>query len=63
MTHPNLLALDRHFDATPAFTYALWTHPSLLATWWGPEGGGGVEMAVEGEEVRVGHWVVSSARR
>lgn len=38
MTHPNLLALDRHFDATPAFTFALWSNPSLLATWWGPEG-------------------------
>lgn len=38
MTHPNLLALDRHFDATPAFVYALWSHPSLLSTWWGPEG-------------------------
>jgi uncharacterized protein YndB with AHSA1/START domain len=38
MTHPNLLALDRRFDATPAFTYALWSNPALLATWWGPEG-------------------------
>ena len=38
MTQPNALALDRHFDATPAFVYALWSHPSLLAGWWGPEG-------------------------
>ena len=38
MTHPNLLALDRHVDATPAFTFALWSHPSLLTAWWGPEG-------------------------
>ncbi|MFN5996930.1 MAG: SRPBCC domain-containing protein [Paracoccaceae bacterium] len=38
MTHPNLLALDRHFDAAPAFVYALWSHPSLLSAWWGPEG-------------------------
>jgi uncharacterized protein YndB with AHSA1/START domain len=38
MTHPNLLALDRRYDASPAFTFALWTDPRLLATWWGPEG-------------------------
>ncbi len=38
MTHPNLLALDRHFDASPAFSFALWSDPRLLATWWGPEG-------------------------
>ena len=38
MTHPNLLALDRHFAATPAFTFALWSTPSLLTAWWGPEG-------------------------
>ncbi|WP_137112425.1 SRPBCC domain-containing protein [Rhodobacter sp. SY28-1] len=38
MTHPNLLALDRHLDATPGFAFALWSNPSLLAAWWGPEG-------------------------
>lgn len=38
MSHPNLLALERHFDASPAFVYGLWTHPALLAGWWGPEG-------------------------
>jgi uncharacterized protein YndB with AHSA1/START domain len=38
MTHPNFLALDRHFDASPEFVFGLWSHPSLLATWWGPEG-------------------------
>jgi uncharacterized protein YndB with AHSA1/START domain len=38
MTHPNLLALDRHFAATPAFTFALWSDPRLVSAWWGPEG-------------------------
>lgn len=38
MTRPNLLALDRHFDASPAFVFALWSHTSLLLARWGPEG-------------------------
>jgi uncharacterized protein YndB with AHSA1/START domain len=38
MTQPNLLALDRHLDATPGFAFALWSNPSLLTAWWGPEG-------------------------
>lgn len=38
MTHPNLLALDRHLDATPAFAFALWSDPRLVSAWWGPEG-------------------------
>ncbi|MCU0826998.1 MAG: SRPBCC domain-containing protein [Tabrizicola sp.] len=38
MTHSNLLALDRHFAATPAFTFALWSDPRLVSAWWGPEG-------------------------
>lgn len=38
MTHPNVLTLDRHFDASPAFLFTLWSNPSLLAAWWGPEG-------------------------
>ena len=38
MTHPNLLALDRHVAATPAFTFALWSDPALVSAWWGPEG-------------------------
>jgi uncharacterized protein YndB with AHSA1/START domain len=38
MTHPNLLALDRHFDASPAFSFALWSDPRLVSAWWGPEG-------------------------
>jgi uncharacterized protein YndB with AHSA1/START domain len=38
MTHPNLLALDRHVDATTAFTFALWSDPRLVSAWWGPEG-------------------------
>jgi uncharacterized protein YndB with AHSA1/START domain len=33
MTHPNLLALDRSFDAPPAFVFALWSHPALLSAW------------------------------
>ncbi|MFO1202682.1 MAG: SRPBCC family protein [Tabrizicola sp.] len=37
MTHPNLLALDHHFAATPAFTFALWSDPHLVSAWWGPE--------------------------
>lgn len=38
MTHPNLLSLDRHFAAAPGFVFALWSHPSLVSAWWGPEG-------------------------
>jgi uncharacterized protein YndB with AHSA1/START domain len=38
MTHPNLLALDHHFAALPAFTFALWSDPRLVSAWWGPEG-------------------------
>jgi uncharacterized protein YndB with AHSA1/START domain len=38
MTHPNLLALDRHLDTTPAFAFALWSDPRLVSAWWGPEG-------------------------
>jgi uncharacterized protein YndB with AHSA1/START domain len=38
MTQSNLLALDRHFAATPAFAFALWSDPRLVASWWGPEG-------------------------
>jgi uncharacterized protein YndB with AHSA1/START domain len=38
MTHPNLLALDRHLATTPAFAFALWSNPALLSAWWGPEG-------------------------
>jgi uncharacterized protein YndB with AHSA1/START domain len=38
MTHPNLLALDRHFTATPGFTFALWSDPRFVSAWWGPEG-------------------------
>jgi len=38
MTHPNLLSLDRHFTAAPGFAFALWSHPSLVSAWWGPEG-------------------------
>lgn len=38
MTLPNLLALDHHFDASPAFTFALWSDPRLVSAWWGPEG-------------------------
>ena len=38
MTHPNLLALDRYFDAAPAFVFGLWSHPLLVSAWWGPEG-------------------------
>jgi uncharacterized protein YndB with AHSA1/START domain len=38
MTAPNLLAIDRHFNAVPAFVFGLWSHPSLLSAWWGPEG-------------------------
>jgi uncharacterized protein YndB with AHSA1/START domain len=37
MTHQNHLALDRHFAATPAFVFSLWSHPSLLSAWWGPD--------------------------
>jgi uncharacterized protein YndB with AHSA1/START domain len=37
MTHPNLLALDHHFNAAPAFVFGLWSHPSLVSAWWGPE--------------------------
>lgn len=37
MTHPNLLALDRHVAAAPGFVFALWSHPSLVSAWWGPE--------------------------
>lgn len=37
MTHPNLLAIDRHFNATPAFTFALWSDPRLVSAWWGPD--------------------------
>ena len=37
MTHPNLLALDHHFAAPPAFVFGLWSHPSLVSAWWGPE--------------------------
>lgn len=38
MTHPNLLALDRSFAAPPDFVFALWSQPSLVSAWWGPEG-------------------------
>ena len=38
MTHPNLLAIDRHFDAAPGFIFALWSQPALLSGWWGPAG-------------------------
>ena len=38
MTHPNLLALDRQFDASPAFVFASWTHPARLSARLGPEG-------------------------
>ena len=38
MTHPNLLSIDRSFDASPALVFALWTQPALLPAWWGPEG-------------------------
>ncbi len=38
MTHPNLLALDRHVAAAPAFVFTLWSHPALVSAWWGPEG-------------------------
>ena len=38
MTHPNLLALERKLDATPAFAFALWSDPRLVSAWWGPEG-------------------------
>jgi uncharacterized protein YndB with AHSA1/START domain len=38
MTRPNLLALEHHFAATPAFTFALWSDPRLVSAWWGPEG-------------------------
>lgn len=38
MTHPNLLALDRHLDARPAFAFSLWSDPRLVSAWWGPEG-------------------------
>lgn len=37
MTHPNLLALDRHFAAAPAFVFSLWSHPALVSAWWGPD--------------------------
>jgi uncharacterized protein YndB with AHSA1/START domain len=37
MTHPNLLAIDRSFSAPPAFVFGLWSHPSLVSAWWGPE--------------------------
>ena len=37
MTDPNLLAIERHFDAPPAFLFILWSHPSLVSAWWGPE--------------------------
>ena len=37
MTHPNLLALNHHFAATPAFAFALWSDPALVSAWWGPE--------------------------
>lgn len=36
--HPNLLALDRHFSAPPGFVFALWSNPTLVSAWWGPEG-------------------------
>ncbi len=38
MTQPNLLALDHRFAARPAFVFGLWSHPSLVSAWWGPEG-------------------------
>jgi uncharacterized protein YndB with AHSA1/START domain len=38
VTHPNHLALDRHFAASPAFVFQLWSHPALVSAWWGPEG-------------------------
>lgn len=34
----NLLAIDHHFSAPPAFVFGLWSHPSLVSAWWGPEG-------------------------
>jgi uncharacterized protein YndB with AHSA1/START domain len=37
MTHPNLLALDHHFSAAPGFVFALWSRPSFVSAWWGPE--------------------------
>lgn len=38
MSHPNLLSLDHHFAAAPAFVFQLWSHPALVSAWWGPEG-------------------------
>jgi uncharacterized protein YndB with AHSA1/START domain len=35
--HPNLLAIDRSVNASPAFVFALWSNPALVASWWGPE--------------------------
>lgn len=38
MTRPNLLALEHHFSAPPAFVFSLWSNPALVSAWWGPEG-------------------------